>query len=197
MEEFPSGQRGQTVNLLRFASVVRIHPPPPTRRKLHIACDEFFCKKLIAHSFRCSSLPKCDPLRWARIWDACGDFFCCLPSQSASLTAPPQGEPSCSPLSLRGGRSPTRQSVSFVPLASPLGGGAQCAHWAERAVLPTSVPSIAYLSFSVNRCFCAHFTFILWETAFFGGYFLRIFVLLKYHPPGHTPRCGTFPYTFL
>ena len=29
MEEFPSGQRGQTVNLLRFASVVRIHPPPP------------------------------------------------------------------------------------------------------------------------------------------------------------------------
>ena len=30
MEEFPSGQRGQTVNLLRFASVVQIHPPPPT-----------------------------------------------------------------------------------------------------------------------------------------------------------------------
>ena len=29
MEEFPSGQRGQTVNLLLLASVVRIHPPPP------------------------------------------------------------------------------------------------------------------------------------------------------------------------
>ncbi len=29
VEEFPSGQREQTVNLLRFASVVRIHPPPP------------------------------------------------------------------------------------------------------------------------------------------------------------------------
>ena len=27
MEEFPSGQRGQTVNLLLLASVVRIHPP--------------------------------------------------------------------------------------------------------------------------------------------------------------------------
>ena len=27
---FPSGQRGQTVNLLRFASVVRIHPLPPS-----------------------------------------------------------------------------------------------------------------------------------------------------------------------
>ena len=30
MGAFPSGQRGQTVNLLRFASVVRIHPLPPT-----------------------------------------------------------------------------------------------------------------------------------------------------------------------
>ena len=29
MGEFPSGQRGQTVNLLLLASVVRIHPPPP------------------------------------------------------------------------------------------------------------------------------------------------------------------------
>ena len=36
MEEFPSGQRGQTVNLLRFASVVRIHPPPPSRRKFYL-----------------------------------------------------------------------------------------------------------------------------------------------------------------
>ena len=43
MEEFPSGQRGQTVNLLRFASVVRIHPPPPSRSKL-IACSDFFLK---------------------------------------------------------------------------------------------------------------------------------------------------------
>ena len=30
MGEFPSGQRGQTVNLLRFASMVRIRPPPPS-----------------------------------------------------------------------------------------------------------------------------------------------------------------------
>ena len=29
MGEFPSGQRGQTVNLLRLASVVRIHSLPP------------------------------------------------------------------------------------------------------------------------------------------------------------------------
>ena len=29
MGEFPSGQRGQTVNLLLYASMVRIHPLPP------------------------------------------------------------------------------------------------------------------------------------------------------------------------
>ena len=29
MGEFPSGQRGQTVNLLAMPSVVRIHLPPP------------------------------------------------------------------------------------------------------------------------------------------------------------------------
>ena len=34
MGEFPSGQRGQTVNLLLSASVVRIHPLPPHQSKL-------------------------------------------------------------------------------------------------------------------------------------------------------------------
>ena len=34
MGEFPSGQRGQTVNLLRFASMVRIRPPPPMEKVL-------------------------------------------------------------------------------------------------------------------------------------------------------------------
>ena len=34
MEEFPSGQRGQTVNLLSTTSVVRIHPLPPKRLSL-------------------------------------------------------------------------------------------------------------------------------------------------------------------
>ena len=36
MGEFPSGQRGQTVNLLRFASMVRIRPPPPQKRPVHM-----------------------------------------------------------------------------------------------------------------------------------------------------------------
>ena len=31
MGEFPSGQRGQTVNLLSSTSVVRIHPLPPEK----------------------------------------------------------------------------------------------------------------------------------------------------------------------
>ena len=50
MEEFPSGQRGQTVNLLRLASVVRIHPPPPRQSKRHIACSDFLLKSERAHS---------------------------------------------------------------------------------------------------------------------------------------------------
>ena len=41
MEEFPSGQRGQTVNLLRFASVVRIHPPPPSKDTIEIRTLKF------------------------------------------------------------------------------------------------------------------------------------------------------------
>ena len=35
MGEFPSGQRGQTVNLLSTTSVVRIHSPPPKSEKPH------------------------------------------------------------------------------------------------------------------------------------------------------------------
>ena len=31
MGEFPSGQRGQTVNLLSLTSMVRIHLPPPSK----------------------------------------------------------------------------------------------------------------------------------------------------------------------
>ena len=37
MDGFPSGQRGQTVNLLQFASVVRIHLHPFARRGLRVA----------------------------------------------------------------------------------------------------------------------------------------------------------------
>ena len=35
MGEFPSGQRGQTVNLLAVLSVVRIHLPPLATNKSH------------------------------------------------------------------------------------------------------------------------------------------------------------------
>ncbi len=39
MGAFPSGQRGQTVNLLSVTSVVRIHPLPPTKNR---PMDGFF-----------------------------------------------------------------------------------------------------------------------------------------------------------
>ena len=42
MGEFPSGQRGQTVNLLRIASMVRIRPPPPEKVQ-HLLVLDFFC----------------------------------------------------------------------------------------------------------------------------------------------------------
>ena len=43
MEEFPSGQREQTVNLSAMPSVVRIHPLPPKALKaLQIGCFKAF-----------------------------------------------------------------------------------------------------------------------------------------------------------
>ena len=39
---FPSGQRGQTVNLLRLASMVRIHLPPPAKRHFSLWKNVFF-----------------------------------------------------------------------------------------------------------------------------------------------------------
>ena len=44
MEEYPSGQRGQTVNLLALPSMVRIHPPPPTLEHLDSqGFQRFYC----------------------------------------------------------------------------------------------------------------------------------------------------------
>ena len=42
MGEFPSGQRGQTVNLLSTTSVVRIHLPPPTKKASILRNRSFF-----------------------------------------------------------------------------------------------------------------------------------------------------------
>lgn len=66
LDGFPSGQRGQTVNLLRFASVVRIHPPPPRRSKRHIVCSDFFIKSQNA-LILLLLLSKSQPLRWVVI----------------------------------------------------------------------------------------------------------------------------------
>ena len=42
MDGFPSGQRGQTVNLLAMPSVVRIHHPPPRIDKLLQKVVDFY-----------------------------------------------------------------------------------------------------------------------------------------------------------
>ena len=42
MGEFPSGQRGQTVNLLSVTSVVRIHPRPPNRMDTKVSIRFLF-----------------------------------------------------------------------------------------------------------------------------------------------------------
>ena len=42
MGEFPSGQRGQTVNLLSVTSVVRIHLPPPKQSQTNQMCSPGF-----------------------------------------------------------------------------------------------------------------------------------------------------------
>ena len=43
MGVFPSGQRGQTVNLLSSTSVVRIHPLPPKQKKTPNRVSFLFC----------------------------------------------------------------------------------------------------------------------------------------------------------
>ena len=53
MGEFPSGQRGQTVNLLLIASVVRIHLPPPTRKHQSDWCFFVGEKKVDSNPLKC------------------------------------------------------------------------------------------------------------------------------------------------
>ena len=43
MGAFPSGQRGQTVNLLAMPSVVRIHPLPPKKKTTRLGGFLFWC----------------------------------------------------------------------------------------------------------------------------------------------------------
>ena len=66
MGEFPSGQRGQTVNLLLIASVVRIHLPPPYKHRnfdtkitvLIFAKTRFFSIFLCEIQSRCGVKPQ-------------------------------------------------------------------------------------------------------------------------------------------
>ena len=54
MGEFPSGQRGQTVNLLLLASVVRIHLLPPNKHgsfDTKLPCFSFYRNTLKSRDF--------------------------------------------------------------------------------------------------------------------------------------------------
>ena len=72
MGAFPSGQRGQTVNLLSTTSVVRIHPLPPRRSKVRFAPTSFYTygPKDVIRPLPCSSFPNRTRCRWAPVWDA-------------------------------------------------------------------------------------------------------------------------------
>ena len=48
-EGFPSGQRGQTVNLLLLASMVRIHLPPPIQQEPPKFGGSCFCLHVLSH----------------------------------------------------------------------------------------------------------------------------------------------------
>ena len=101
MGEFPSGQRGQTVNLLAVLSVVRIHLPPPERRRHHKMTSSFwygssgrgFERRLLAacrwHAATAVAFPqKRDPTRSAsssRTTQVRDDFFM-LRMKKSSLT---------------------------------------------------------------------------------------------------------------
>ena len=67
MERFPSGQRGQTVNLLLIASVVRIHPSPPEKT----TC---FDKSFFQRNKSLAGFVKCTPcVKYANgVWNASG-----------------------------------------------------------------------------------------------------------------------------
>ena len=64
MGEFPSGQRGQTVNLLRFASMVRIRPPPPNKHrnfdtKITVLIFVYIRKNQVFSIFLCEIQSRC------------------------------------------------------------------------------------------------------------------------------------------
>ena len=54
--EFPSGQRGQTVNLLSLTSLVRIQLPPPTKTE-HLSVDK--CSVFVYPSHRLGISSRC------------------------------------------------------------------------------------------------------------------------------------------
>ena len=108
---FPSGQRGQTVNLLAMPTVVRIHPPPPEKRTASLRSFFLFCA-----------------LREARL-KVSSTFSKVVESRGkASGRAPQSAEPPCAHKSAGGGpRGNPRRGfplfLLFCVCADTLGGG--------------------------------------------------------------------------
>ena len=114
MGEFPSGPRGQTVNLLRFASMVRIRPPPPEKD----------------HSFRiglflrldADSNPSNATVRWtvARCGlDRIDTLILPLPGQNANRIRPPP--PCCTVVTILHSRK--CKAISFMWTTTAVPGG--------------------------------------------------------------------------
>ena len=139
MGAFPSGQRGQTVNLLSLTSVVRIHPLPPTKkvlRKKYLFCwwDRMAREARTRGSLQ---LIPCTCLISLAKQTACG-LFCGHESTRFHQTL-------CLVFLLVGGdaeRPRTRGSLSPIPciclisLAKQTACGLFCGHESTRGIRP-------------------------------------------------------------
>ncbi len=121
-EEFPSGQRGQTVNLLSVTSVVRIHPPPPkSNRESGWIFFWVDLKRPAAHGQKkapsdeggliwCVSGPHCKWGKVARLWREGGIHF--RPARSEMEGAPMKAQRS----GFHGEGCPLRPRCAWPPL---------------------------------------------------------------------------------
>ena len=83
MGDFPSGQRGQTVNLLSLTSVVRIHHPPPTKNALSSTDEGAFFELSVplARNVKYASQVKCTSCVMCAFGTICGTLDFTAPKE--------------------------------------------------------------------------------------------------------------------